>query len=409
MNIAGPVKNSPSIYRAYQHGLDELLRSLPENKILFRSSRSDHCGCLTLISIDLDARYVKDICISIEESSHLGRLYDIDVIDPSGNKLDRAVERSCIVCGTPGRGCAAGRLHPIDEIISVTNRVIDEHFCTLDSASIAKIAEKSLILEVETTPKPGLVDLNNSGSHTDMDVGTFRKSATALVPYFSKCFEIGAETKKQTAEATFLELRAAGLMAEKAMYEATGGINTHKGVIYSLGVLLGAIGRLWTAGRPIADISRILTEASILVQKSPAVDFDIASGATAGERLFIQRGLTGIRGEVASGFSSVVNHSLPIYEAGIADELSQNDAGVQALLKLISIIEDTNVYHRGGAGGAQFAKQYAASLLSSTFDQNAVNQMDDEFIKRNLSPGGAADLLAITYFLDMIKREDFIL
>ena len=82
----------------------------------------------------------------------------------------------------------------------------------------------------------------------------------------------------------------------------------------------------------------------------------------------------------------------------------QNDAGVHSLISLISAIDDTNLYHRGGAEGARFAKEYAVRLLKDGFNLKAVEQMDDEFIKRNLSPGGSADLLAITYFLHSLEE-----
>jgi triphosphoribosyl-dephospho-CoA synthetase len=101
---------------------------------------------------------------------------------------------------------------------------------------------------------------------------------------------------------------------------------------------------------------------------------------------------------------SVTTTSLPAYENALKKGLSPNDAGVYSLLKLISTIDDTNIYHRGGADGAIFAKGYAAKTLSGEFDTRSIEEMDDRFIERNLSPGGAADLLAITYFLYKVKN-----
>lgn len=404
MNIPGPIKNTPLIERAFRCGLSKLLPRLPGDKILFERSMSEPQGCEAFIAVDLNAEEIKNICIDIEESSRLGRLFDMDVIDQTGKKLDRKRERACIVCGKAGRECSAGRLHPVNEIVAVTNKIMTEHFLHFDAERIGKLASECLIREVETTPKPGLVDLRNNGSHTDMDVDTFKKSARALEPYFTECVKIGIENKNNTAPETFNHLREAGLRAEMTMYEATGGVNTHKGVIYSLGALLGAIGRHWTADRPIADRSLILSEAASLVCESVNADFDSANGTTAGEKLFLKYRLKGIRGEVASGFSSVVNYSLPAYEAALADGLLPNDAGVYSLISLIAAIDDTNLYHRGGTEGARFAKEYAARLLENSIDSKSVEKMDDEFIKRNLSPGGSADLLAITYFLHMLEN-----
>ena len=405
MNIAGPIKNSPVIDRAYKYGLAELLRLLPDEKIVAKHTESDHCGPLAMMLVDLDAETVKDICVSIEEGSRIGRLYDMDVLDSEGKKLDRKSARACIVCGKIGRECAAGRLHPVEEITAVTNKIISEHFSELDTKYIGKIAAESLVKEVETTPKPGLVDLENNGSHTDMSVTTFRKSAVALQPYFAECFSIGIQTKNVSADKAFARLREAGLVAEKTMYEATNGVNTHKGLIYSLGVLIGAAGRLWTVENQFADATSIVKTAADLVRKSSLTDLEHASGTTAGERLYIAKGLTGIRGEVAAGFPSVISNSLPAYETALRIGHSQNDAGVCALLSLISTLEDTNIYNRCGEDGAAFAKECAKKLLAKNYDKAAIEEMDDEFIKRRLSPGGAADLLAITYFLHTLKHS----
>ena len=404
MNIAGPIKNTPLIERAFQNGLSDLISSLPRNKILFECSRSEPQGCESMIAIKLNAELVKDICINIEESSRLGRLFDMDVIAPNGEKLERKRQRACIVCGKAGRECSAGRLHAADEVVAVTEKIMTEHFARIDAESIGDLAAECLIREVKTTPKPGLVDLRNTGSHNDMDVDSFIKSAVSLKPYFTECIRIGIDNKKNTHVETFKHLREAGLRAEKTMYKVTHNVNTHKGAIYSLGVLLCALGRHWTADQPISDRNILLSEASSLVRESTMADLESASGKTAGERLFLEYGLQGIRGEVASGFSSVKDHSLPIYEESLITGLSENDAGVRSLIALISVLDDTNLYHRGGANGARFAKEYAVRLLEDGFDSKAVEQMDDEFIKRNLSPGGSADLLAITYFLHSLKE-----
>ncbi len=406
MNVAGPIKNTPLIERAFSYGLSELLARLPNDKLIFQYSVSAPQGCEGFIAVDLSAKEVKDICVGIEEASRLGRLFDIDVIDQNGAKLERKHPRACIVCGKPGRECAAGRLHPVEKIAAVTNDIITEHFVHFDARRIGTLAMEALIQEVETTPKPGLVDLRNSGSHTDMDVYTFRKSALALAPYFAECVEIGIKGKALSLSETFKQLRISGIAAENTMYAVTNGINTHKGAIYSMGVLLGAIGRSWTPDIPIKDIETIVTDAAALVRESSTSDFVSAKGATHGERLFLEHGLKGIRGEVASGFPSVMNYSLPTYKSMLKRGLSQNDAGVCALLNLISVVDDTNVYHRGGTDGARFAKSYATHLLEKEFNSKAIEEMDDEFIKRNLSPGGAADLLAITYFLHMLQIRE---
>ena len=403
MNIAGPIKNSLLIERAFRYGLSELFNHLPNERIRYTYSSSEDCGCVAFILVDMPAGSVKDICVNIEQSCPLGRLFDMDVLGTDGVKLERENERGCIVCGRLGHTCAAGRVHPVRDLIEISTKIMSDHFAVYDAKVIGKTATESLIREVETTPKPGLVDLRNNGSHTDMDVNTFRRSALALEPYFTECVKIGIDSAVDSQTRTFDRLRAAGIKAEKVMLTETSGINTHKGLIYSMGVLLGAIGRLWSADFPIADMRRILDEAAELVKESTVHDFDSASGKTAGEKLYLDRGIKGIRGEVAAGFPSVLKHSLPVYETSLSKGMSTNDAAICALMNLIATVDDTNVYHRGGDEGARFAKEYAKKMTERELSICAIEEMDDEFIKRRLSPGGSADLLAITYFLSSIN------
>jgi holo-ACP synthase/triphosphoribosyl-dephospho-CoA synthase len=325
----------------------------------------------------------------------------MDVIDIDGRILKRPTERGCIVCGAPGRACAAGRLHSALELQEVTTKIFTDYFAQADSEKLSALAVQSLIDEVNTTPKPGLVDRRNNGSHHDMNISTFLKSAATLEPYFQNCVKIGQQTAAQTPEETFAHLRVAGLSAEKEMYTATGGVNTHKGIIYTLGILCGALGRLWKPEAPIAPFFRLFDECAQMVKFSVTSDIAAFDGSTAGQRLYLNQGIPGIRGEVAAGLPSVKNISLPAYQNGLRAGLSANDAGATALLPLIAEIKDTNLYHRGGVEGAAFATNAARTLLlENEFpSMEQVETLDDSFIAKNLSPGGCADLLAVTYFV----------
>lgn len=399
MNIAGPVKVTPLIQRGFYAGLDQLDRQLPFEAIRFQQVQELPTGCEAIFAVDAPARKLKQICTDIEQNHPLGRLFDMDVIGLDGIKLERPTQRGCIVCGAPGRACAASRAHCVKQLQAVTTALLERYFFPLD---IAAAATQSLIDEVRTTPKPGLVDRRNNGSHKDMDLPLFEASAKALQPYFQRCVEIGQETATLSPEETFSALRQAGLHAEETMLGVTGGVNTHKGAIYSLGLLCGSIGRLHTT-----ETDAILAECQTMVQASAQADFASASGRTAGERLYLQYGIRGIRGEAADGFPSVKNIGLPRLRQALTDGLSQNDAGAVTLLHLIAQVTDTNLYHRGGAEGARWAADSVRQLLvrhpNPTVSQ--LEQLDDAFICRNLSPGGSADLLAATYFLYHIYQK----
>jgi len=400
MNIAGPVKTSPAIERAFYEGLAMLNLRLPAKAIRSQDTLREATGCEALLVVDLAADDVKSVCMETEESTPLGRLFDMDVITPDGTKLDRPVQRGCIVCGAPGRGCAARRMHSVSELQSATKRIIDGYFQKKDAAHIAHLAVRSLLDEVHVTPKPGLVDERNSGSHTDMTLTTFEASARALEPYFHECVRIGQATAGLAPTETFPPLRSAGIEAEKVMYLATGGVNTHKGAVFTLGILCGAVGRLWSSDCPHAPSDTLLRECSRIYDAScERCDFSGSNEHTAGQRLFHAFGLRGIRGEVADGLPSILHIGLPAFESALAHGRTYNDAGVIALLHLIAHVADTTLYHRGGTEGAAFASDCARQLLSIDDPLPAVIEMDDAFIARRLSPGGCADLLAVILFL----------
>ena len=400
MNIAGPVKDSPLIRRAFRDGLSQLKQSLPAESILAFKQIAEDTGCYALYAICLPADNIKKICVEIEDRTPLGRLFDLDVIDINGEKLDRINSRGCIVCGAAGRNCAARRLHSVQELQAVTQRLIEDHFAEADAETIADYAVQSLIDEVNATPKPGLVDRRNNGSHTDMDLPLFIASANALRSYFRKCFVLGRTTPQ---EDTFSALRQAGLEAEKVMYHATGGVNTHKGAIFTMGLICGSIGSIWSISDPYPQAEAVLAHCAKLAAPAMAQDLSKATGTTAGEKLYLSQGITGIRGEAAAGYPSV-GQALSFYRCQQSENTDRNNALIRTLLYLIANTTDTNLYHRGGAAGAQWAAAAAKALLPApTMDQ--VEALDDAFIQRNLSPGGSADLLAAVIFLGRFQHN----
>ena len=405
MNIAGPVKTSPLIERGFRAGLQALHQALPPEAIRVKQIQYSVAGPQAFFSVDLNANRLKQLCTGIEEATPLGRLFDMDVIDVDGRKLERQGQRRCIVCGKPGRGCAAGRLHPVAELQSVTQQLLRDHFALSDREMIADLAVQSLMDEVDTTPKPGLVDRHNCGSHKDMTRDTFTASAQALRPYFAQCVEIGQNTANLPPHITFQHLRQAGLAAEQAMYQATNGVNTHKGAVFTMGILCGSLGRLWSAETLIPKTAELLKTCAAIGQAAET-DFAAMRGTTAGERLYLQKGIRGIRGEAAAGLPSVSAVALPALTQGLEKGLSYNDAAACALLYLIAHVEDTNLYHRGGEQGASYAKEAVRALLRKNPwpSREQIEELDTAFIARRLSPGGCADLLAAACFVYRLSQ-----
>ena len=413
MNIPGPVKDTPLIRRAFLVGRDALSGAMDRElfRVLKAEERLADTGCEYLCAVKGDALAVKRLCVQIEDANALGRLFDMDVLMPDGTKLERDAveggERNCIVCGARGRGCASRRVHSVEELQAAARRIMTEHFRSADRMDIAEKVTQALLEEVYTTPKPGLVDRSNNGSHSDMTVETFERSAKALRPYWASCVEIGQDTAHLPPEQTFEQLRQPGKKAERDMFAATGGVNTHKGAIFTLGVLCGALGRLWRPEAICRDVERITHECSVMTKAAMRAELDALTPETAhttGEKVFLERGLRGVRGEVSDGLLSVKNIALPMIHDAMEAGYNRNRAGVYALLALIARGRDTNMIARGGRERAAVASKWAEELLyhCSFPPLTAVEVLNRKFVAENLSPGGCADLLSAAYLLDSL-------
>ena len=270
-------------------------------------------------------------------------------------------------------------------------------FAYSPASLLADAAKSALLAEVRATPKPGLVDRDNNGSHTDMNLLLFEKSAAALYGSFMECAQSGAESAADIP-ALASRLRTIGIAAEQRMYQATGGINTHKGAIFSIGILCCAAAMGFASFQELQANCGTLAEE--LLQKDTAWQ-------THGLKARESCGTGGIRKEALSGFDSAFSTGLPALEEALAAGRSENDALVYALLSIMAATEDSNLVHRGGAEGMDFAQKAAKRLTAEgpqNLDLEAVKMLDGEFIKRNLSPGGTADMLAFSAMLYMIKR-----
>ncbi|WP_368541872.1 triphosphoribosyl-dephospho-CoA synthase CitG [Enterobacter soli] len=276
--------------------------------------------------------------------------------------------------------------------------------------SVAELAAEAMHREIALTPKPGLVDRANNGAHRDMNVALFIASIAAIAPWFSLFFKAGRETASLEGPQTLRALRPLGLACEQAMFAATGGVNTHKGGIFSLGLLCAAAGRLTQRNEPLTQ--RGLCEETRAMCRGIVEQELKKSGVakTKGEQLFQTLGFTGARGEAASGFITVRAYGLPLLEKSLRQGASEREALLRMLLGLMAENPDTNLISRGGVRGLNYVRRYARRVLkiknlNSETLENALTRMDAELILRNLSPGGSADLLAVGWLLSQFPRE----
>lgn len=396
MNIAGEIKVDEEIRRAFHEGERWINAHLTRRNIpvLDYVQNVAFTGCEALWAVESEASWLKMQMTAIEESCPLGRLFDIDVIDKDGTHLSRGTERTCLICGGPVRACARSRAHSAEALFDRAQEIIRTHFGGALARKAAQLAQRALLYEAITTPKPGLVDCLNTGAHQDMDLFSFAASAAALGSYFEDCVRIGQRGEP------LVQLQHAGVLAEEAMLAAAGA-NTHKGAIFALGILCCALGRCGEG----AELDAVLAEAAVIGQSFLQEMAGRGSAVTGGERQYRQYGLTGARGEAASGFRSVREIALPALEKALNEGASANAAGREALLHLMAKVMDSNIIRRAGMDGQRWVSAQATQLLRDGCTEEALRALDAEMIRRNISPGGSADLLAAAWFLHFIKQS----
>ncbi|RZA33193.1 MAG: triphosphoribosyl-dephospho-CoA synthase MdcB [Lysobacteraceae bacterium] len=265
---------------------------------------------------------------------------------------------------------------------------------------LARLAVRSLYAELVLYPKPGLVSRVDNGSHADMNAATFMRSMFALRRYFGEIARAGMQ------DAPFHVLKRLGIEAEARMLRATGGINTHRGAIFCLGLLCAAIGRCRAKGTVLNPAA---IQATLLIHWGQELgahsgDAEVQShGHEARERY----AASGAREEGARGFPSVFGIGLPALRRALAAGLGLRRARIDALFALMAHISDTNVYHRGGLEGAQAVRRQARAFIarggSAAPDWEArALACHHSFVAARLSPGGAADLLGAVCLLQSV-------
>lgn len=269
-------------------------------------------------------------------------------------------------------------------------------------ARIGRLAVRALYHEAVLFPKPGLVSARDSGAHRDMSLATFYRSIVALRGYFPAMAALGA------ARAPWRSLVAHGQAAETVMLRATGGVNTHRGAIFHLGLVCAAAGALAARRRPAtarAICAWVRHEWSHPILEGLAHSDEDSHGL----RMARAHGAGGARTEAASGFASVRRNALPAYRAALAATGDRERAGVQALFALIARVVDSNILWRAGPAGLAFAQRSAQRFLAgggvhAPGWRDAALVLHAAFVARGLSPGGSADLLAVTLMLDELDR-----
>lgn len=273
-----------------------------------------------------------------------------------------------------------------------------------DCARIGAMALTALRTELALHPKPGLVTPWHSGSHADMDAGTFRRSIAALAFYFPAIAQAGADDE------SFVALRDLGIAAEHRMLAATGGVNTHRGAVFCLGLLAAAAGRASCSGETLAG--DVLGRLVVRHWGNGIAEAERQSGASHGARAVRRYGARGAREEALEGFPTLFGVALPTLTESLRRLAGHPQAGrlarIQTLFAVMACLEDTNLLHRGGIDGLTAVQTAAGEFLANggVFAADwriRIGRIDDLCRARWLSPGGAADMIAAAWFVHLAQ------
>lgn len=250
---------------------------------------------------------------------------------------------------------------------------------------LAHLATDALQQELATTPKPGLIDRHDNGAHSDMNHALMQRSIIALRPYFVKLAVLGFQKELPTVE----NLKKIGLEAENAMLEATKGVNTHKGALFALGLTLVA-----TAYLEKNDKLSLKSLQETIIRL--AADFPDTLG-THGSKVVSEHRVKGALAMAREGYEQLFTDWLPLLQS------LENDAFAyhKTLLRIMATLDDTNVYHRKGAEGVAQMKADSIALLND-FEPKKLEQLNQDYNAQGISPGGSADMLALTIFVRSI-------
>ena len=268
-------------------------------------------------------------------------------------------------------------------------------------ATLGRAAIASLYDELALEPKPGLVSFADAGSHDDMDASTFLRSLFALRHFFVRVAAQGARS------AAFAPLETLGIEAEARMLRATAGVNTHRGAIFTLGLLCASAGAARAAGLP-CDAATL--RGTLRARWGDALaSRALRASDTHGARAARVHGLRSASEEAAQGLPTLFDHVLPALRAARRAGADDRGAKLHALFTAMAVVDDTNLVHRGGLQGLRDARSLACKFLAEGGGLSAdaparAARVHAIFVQRRLSPGGAADLLAAACWAERVER-----
>jgi holo-ACP synthase/triphosphoribosyl-dephospho-CoA synthase len=428
LNIPGLPKSNDSFHAFFKTCLLELKNYLLAHRIVTNKEtihcETDAAGDFFLAEVvdsDYTAIQIKKLCETFETNHPVGRLLDVDVVDEKGEPVSSGKAKPCFFCNNaPAIYCmrkqahdyAAMRMKVELEISKYQEQRKRERICK----QLSILATQSLLHEVALAPKPGLVDRFDEGSHSDMDFSTFLNSTAALSISFRKIADFGYTYSGDDLKEALPNLRLIGLEMEADMFAETNGVNTHKGAIFLLGFSIFVSAYL-VAKESFTNekfVSVIQNMNGDLVARELGKKLYLGK-ETHGEVCFRRFGKKGqgIRGEIQAGMPSVFLNALPILHKHFDCEKVLNDKLLNkglthALLAIISENDDSNILYRKGEEILEELKTRAGVCMQKYEGEDSDSEykaLIDFCNDKRISPGGSADLLAVSYFMYGVNRN----
>ncbi|AZV57484.1 triphosphoribosyl-dephospho-CoA synthase CitG [Clostridium sp. AWRP] len=273
------------------------------------------------------------------------------------------------------------------------------------SMIIGGFAVQAMIYEVSCYPSPGLVSPVSCGAHKDMNFFTFIDSTSVLSRYMTMFVQEGLSDKSY--KELFNSIRNLGMEAEKDMFIKTKEVNTHKGMLFLMGVTCAAVGKAIYEGKKFGKIRSIIKQMTKGIVSKELFTLKDSTNLSHGEKLFIKYKTEGVRGEVERGLPTVFDFSLDFYKKNV--DLNTNDRLVHTLIGIMQICDDSTIIYRHSPEVLEEVKEKAREVLSAggmriSEGRKKINDLCNEFIEKNVSPGGSADLLGVTVFLYLVEE-----
>jgi len=408
LNVPGFPKSNPITKTFFDDCLRALKYTFIAHQIAIHEKNAievcDAAGDFYLVPFSvnhLSLIEIKQICEDFEENHPLGRFIDADLNDQQGHSVSSGKSKLCFYCNErPAIECRRENTHDPEQLRSFMFSEMENFNLKMREEQfvrkLSSLALQAIFAEISLTPKPGLVDKFSCGSHRDMNYQTFINSTAAISPWFGELVREGFGFQEEDLTKALPIIRNIGLQMESAMFEATQNVNTQKGIIFLIGLSLFACGKLFSqSDRFQIEEFRAIIKGICKDLVSNELGETSQPVKTHGGKIFLKYGFGGARGEAESGFATIFDFGLPQL-TGLAE--LNDESMIKCFLAIAAKNCDTNILFRSNPEVLSNFK-YLCKIALEDFNSENYHAVIIFCKKENISPGGSADLLAVTIFV----------